>query len=305
MIKISKETQTLSAVAFEYFIASRPYTFTASIIPIMVTTAVVGGSFQSLDFFRTVAMGISVQSAANLSNTYFDFVNGVDTKAMASGDKGLVDARNITSTGVLILSMICYLTGLITVLPVFLQRTDVMLPSIFFTGIALAFFYTATPVGLKYKALGDITIYLCFGPLLMQGSSIMLTGEIDPLLYIYSIPIGLLTEAILHANNSRDIKSDSDAGAITLATMIGIEYSYIFYVFLVVSSYLAVIVISFLYHWGCISTLITLPLAFKVINNFKNCIMAETADDTAKFHLPFGLLLVIGILYTKNEFLTV
>lgn len=300
--QVEKEPGIL-AVALEYFVACRPYTFTASIIPVMVTTAVVGGSFQSLEFFRTISMGISVQSAANLSNTYFDFVNGVDTKAMASGDKGLVDARHITSAGVLILSIICYTIGLGTVLPVFLQRSDVMLPTIFFSGIALAFFYTATPVGLKYKALGDVTIYVCFGPLLMQGSSIMMTGSITPSLYLYSIPVGLLTEAILHANNSRDTKSDSDAGAITLATILGVYNSYLLYVCLVGASYTALAVISIFYHWGCCSAFLTAPLAWEVIKNFKAGRMANTADDTAKFHLPFGLLMVLGIMYTKSGIL--
>lgn len=290
------------AVALEYLTVCRPYTFTASIIPIMVTTAVVGGSFRSLDFLRTIAMGISVQCAANLSNTYFDFVNGVDTKAMPNGDKGLVDARHITSSGVFLLSTFFYVTGLAAVLPVFLERTDIMLPIIFFSGILLAFFYTATPVGLKYIALGDVTIYLCFGPLLMQGSSIMLTGSVEPSLYLYSIPVGLLTEAILHANNTRDIKSDSAAGAVTLATILGVRYSYLFYLFLIAGSYLAAAAISVFYHWGCITSFLTLPLALAVLKNFESGIMAETADDTAKFHLPFGLLLVLGIVYTKGGF---
>ena len=291
------------AVALEYLAACRPHTFTASIIPIMITTAVVGGSFQSLDFLRTIAMGISVQCAANLSNTYFDFVNGVDTKAMPDGDKGLVDARHITSSGVLLLSSFFYVTGLATVLPVFLERTDMMLPTIFFSGIILAFFYTATPVGLKYIALGDITIYLCFGPLLMQGSSIMLIGSVDPSLHLYSIPVGLLTEAMLHANNTRDIKSDSAAGAVTLATILGEHYSYLFYLFLLAGSYLAAAVISVFYHWGCITSFLTLPLALRVIKNFQSGNMAETADDTAKFHFPFGLLMVLGIVYTESGFM--
>ena len=65
----------------------------------------------------------------------------------------------------------------------------------------------------------------------MQCTSILLTGKTDDILYIYSIPIGLLTEGILHANNARDIKADTKIGAYTLASLIGIEYSYIFYIF--------------------------------------------------------------------------
>ena len=148
-------------------------------------------------------MGIAVQAGANLSNTYFDFKNGVDTKATITGDKALVDAKLITSSGVLFVSLLCYAAGLYAVLPALIAHaSDMRLLWIFCGGVALAFFYTAGPMALKYIALGDVTIYACFGPLLMQGTSIMMTGDMDSLLYLYSVPVGLLTEAILHVSHS-------------------------------------------------------------------------------------------------------
>jgi 1,4-dihydroxy-2-naphthoate octaprenyltransferase len=111
------------------------------------------------------------------------------------------------------------MVGIAAVLPIIISSTEKQLLTIFSSGILLAFFYTADPIGLKYHALGDITIFLCFGPLLMECTSLLLTGSLYAPLLIYSFPIGLLTEAILHANNARDIKADAAAGGKILSAI--------------------------------------------------------------------------------------
>lgn len=137
----------------------------------------------------------------------------------------------------------------------------------------------------------------------MQCTSILLTGKTDGLLYIYSIPIGLLTEGILHANNARDIKADTKIGAYTLASLIGIDLSYLFYIFLFIGSYVTVVLISLNHHWGCVTTLLTLPLAYGLIKKFKDRDLLTLPEETAQMHLPFGLLLLFGILVTDGGLL--
>jgi len=168
----------------------------------------------------------------------------------------------------------------------------------------LAYFYTAKPVGLKYIALGDITIFLCFGPLLMQATSLVLTGMANTRLNVFSIPLGLLCEGILHANNARDIKEDTAARAVTLAALIGFDLSFLFYVALVVGSYLAVVYIALFLHYGVLLCLLTLPLAIDLVNKFSQKKMLDLAEDTAKMHLPFGLLMFIGIMISSQGLIT-
>jgi len=65
----------------ECILATRPWSFTAALVPIAVTTAVLGKHyFYTYDFVRSLTIGVAVQAGANLSNTYFDYVNDVDTK---------------------------------------------------------------------------------------------------------------------------------------------------------------------------------------------------------------------------------
>jgi len=282
----------------EYVLATRPWSFTAAVIPVLVVSAVTGSSLLSESFVRCMVMAVSIQAGANLTNTYYDYVNEVDTKI--GGERTLVDHK-VSSVGVLLLSAVCYLVGVCSVVPVLIERQDNQLLTVFLAGCFLAFFYTATPVGLKYRALGDVTIFVCFGPLLMQCTSILLTGKMRSDLYLYSVPIGCLTEAILHANNARDIDADARAGAVTLATLLGNKLSYLVYAGLFAGSYLSVIVISYMYHWGAILAIITAPISLDLLKRYRESKMQDLPEETAKLHLPFGVLLWIGIMLTGES----
>lgn len=78
----------------KYIIATRPWSFTATVIPVLITAAIIsreGGQKVVLqDVLRVLFIIISVHAGANLTNTYYDFVNGVDNEK-TSGDRALVD----------------------------------------------------------------------------------------------------------------------------------------------------------------------------------------------------------------------
>jgi 1,4-dihydroxy-2-naphthoate octaprenyltransferase len=262
---------TMFAALSELVIATRPWSFTAGIIPVVITAAVAGVPLTDLKLISALVMAVSIQAGANLTNTYYDFANGVDFKG--NGQQTLVDKK--VSPGLLFaISVVCYIIGTAIVFPMLISHVNSQLITVFSCGIVLAFFYTATPVGLKYHALGDVTIFLCFGPLLMQCTSLMISGEMRSDLYYYTIPIGLLTEAILHANNSRDIETDLKAGATTAAGLMGFDASRQVFNTLIISAYLSTIVISALHHFGCLLSLLTLPLGVglmtKVCNMYHN-----------------------------------
>eukprot|EP01031_Cornospumella_fuschlensis_P040570 gene40570-49460_t len=291
----------MQEVLAELLVATRPWSFTATAIPVLVTAAVTGAPFFTVEFARALAMGLFVHAGANLTNTYFDFTNGFDTKQHNS-DPTLVEKR-LSPLTILLMSIVCYTIGIFSVLPLLFSNSyhDMIIP--FVAGLVLAFFYTGNPVGLKYIALGDITIFLCFGPLLMQCSAIIMTQKMSDELYLYTIPIGLLTEGILHANNARDIKNDTANGAITLASIMGLSMSYHFFVFLIVGAYLSVLGIAAYLHYGCLLSLLTLPLGIDLIKKFKDQQLKDLSEEVAKMHLPFGVLMFVGILATSKGFL--
>ena len=73
----------------------------------------------------------------------------------------------------------------------------------------------------------SVAIVVSFQPAAGRGSSFRANGSAlhAGLVHFFSLPVGLLTEAILHANNARDIDIDLRAGAKTLANTIGFAAS--------------------------------------------------------------------------------
>lgn len=287
----------------EYIIATRPWSFTAGIIPVLITAAVSQVPITSTSFIRATIMAMAVQAGGNLTNTYFDYTNGVDTKASPTvGDRTLVD-KKVNPFGLFLFSIVCYLGAIIAVAPLLLINSNRQLLIIFCSGMVLTYFYTANPVGLKYRALGDITIVLCFGPLLFQATSLILTGNLNNQLYLYSIPTTLLTEGILHVNNARDIKADSQIGAISLAVIVGFDNSLILFKLLVLAAYMSCAILGIWYSIGCFLPLLTVPQSLGIIKSFSEKNMTNLPEEVAKLHLPFGLLLFVGIWSTSMTIL--
>ena len=291
----------------EYVLATRPWSFTAVIVPIMLTTTVAGHSVFSIRALQALAIGVFVQAGANLTNTYFDFQNGIDTKH-DTGDYTLVNAKKLTPDTVAFMSWLCYAIGIALAYPVLAAslaqvETSHAIVLVFAAGIALAYFYTAKPLGLKYMALGDLVIFACFGPLIMQFTCLFLTGATRDDIYLYSVPVGLYTEAILHANNARDIKADSQAGAVTLATLVGLKHSYTFYVMLFAGAYAAAMAIALWHRWAVCATLLVVPLTMGLLQKYRIKDMKDLPEETAKTHLPFGVALVLGVVFSDKGLL--
>lgn len=279
------------------FKATRPWSFTAAIIPVIITAALSRPSFHFQNLCVAIVMGIFIQAGANLTNTYYDYVNKIDTDDY--GERTLFEG-SLSPTFLVGMSTVCYAIATLSVLSVVEFTSDGQLITIFFVGILLAFFYTADPVGLKYHALGDVTVFLCFGPLLMQCTSLILIGKQSWDLNIYSIPIGFLTEAILHANNSRDIETDAKVGALTLAGILGLDWSRRMYNALLLGAYLSILYIAAYHRAGCVLCFLTIPMAIDLSHRFRRGCLVDLEQRTAQLHLPFGLLLMVGILCSRT-----
>lgn len=72
---------------------------------------------------------------------------------------------------------------------------------------------------------------------------------------IYAIPLTLNTEAILHANNTRDVEGDRQAGIVTLAILAGWTGSYAIFLVLLFVPYFVFLLLTF-----CVSTYFIIPL---------------------------------------------
>ncbi len=283
------------------FRAVRPFAFPATIAPVLLGTFM--SAQVSIPLFLLVFLGLLLaHSAVNVLSDYFDYIRGADTWRVLGSSRVLVDGlmkpRHHLLLGVSLL-LISLAIGFYFVFAIDYKILYFIIP-----GLILGIFYTAPPIGFKYRALGDLAVFLAFGPIMTLGVYYIQTREISLIPILLSIPIGLLTIAILHGNNFRDIKEDIIAGYKTFAGIIGPKASSYYYVILVSLAYILTIYFilnGFLPVAGLL-VLITLPVAVKSIKvSFNQALVNFTFLDllTAKLHLYFSTLLIVGIILNK------
>jgi 1,4-dihydroxy-2-naphthoate octaprenyltransferase len=289
-----------------WFRATRPFSFTASLTPVIVGTALAAayGHFHFLYFIAALFGGLFIHAGSNLFNDVFDYKIGADTQP--TDGSGLLATKVLTPKQVYRAGMLMFLMAFLIGIYLVAARGWIIV-ALGITGLVGGYFYTAGPFHYKYRALGEPMIFLLFGVLMVWGGWYVQTGILawEPL--IVSIPVSFLVAAILHANNLRDILTDQKVGFKTLSIHINRRASSMFYCALVVLAYvsLAAMVIVNLLEWYVFLALLSLPAATKVIkiirssaeNSVPNLAMADVL--TAQLHMQFGLLMTVGILLGK------
>jgi 1,4-dihydroxy-2-naphthoate octaprenyltransferase len=84
---------------------------------------------------------------------------------------------------------------------------------------------------------------MAYGFLRAIGTSYVAVGEVDWRVLWVALPIGLLVDSILHANNTRDMATDGKAGIRTMAQGLGLRASAALYVFEVLFPFVWVVVL--------------------------------------------------------------
>lgn len=279
--------------------AVRVPTLTASIIPVALG-GILAYRSHSIDLVDTVLAAVAMaflQMVSNLINDVDDFNKKVDTAQSLGSSRVLVD-------GLLTQKQVIYAAGFLSfsaaALGIYLTVTNGLVILILgLLGAGSAYFYTRKPFQLKYRGYGIPLVFLMFGPLPVLGSYYVSVQSFDIEPLIFSVPIGLLTTAILQANDMRDINHDKRAGIKTFAMILGSRRARFFYLLLILGAYVSVLItILFgrLSFWGII-VFLTTPLSMKLIQRTCGEKLAKTLDhETAGLQMTFGILLMASII---------
>ena len=277
--------------------AARPWSFTATVGPVALGTALafkIEDAFNGPLLLLTLLTTLGVHAAGNLINTLVDYTKGLDTPG--SSDLTLVKGDLLPRQVKKLISG-CYGLAAAAAAPLcaFSRAPFSLLSSLFAAGAGSAFVYTGGP-GLKYKALGDILISATFGPLLVAFAYATQAGSVGWQAMLGALPITLHIEAILHANNARDVEEDLASGVKTLAARLGPDRSYKFYAALLGLPYLAPLYLGLRHSSLALLPLITLPAARKLSSSFRDGKMVDLPKRTAKFQFGFCALFVLSVL---------
>ena len=181
---------------------------------------------------------------------------------------------------------------------------------LFYYGLAGAFsayFYTGYPLRLvARKGMGELLIGLNYGPLMTMGTVFAMTGIHSWNAFLFGIPLGLLTTAILWINQFPDRASDKIAGKNHLVVVLGLEKASWGYLILMVSAFSSIFVLYNLniVQQGALLSMLALPVAlffsYKVITEYDTRELSIANWGTIGIHSVTGILIILGLEYMNG-----
>jgi len=211
-------------------------------------------NYSILGFALLTTLGLQVLS--NFANDYGDGVKGTDNENRI-GPQRAIQSGAITVTamkkGIIITSILTLVAAIVLIYLSFGKDNFGYSIFFFFLGvaaIAAAIKYTVGNSAYGYRGLGDLFVFIFFGLVSVIGCYFLFAKEVDALVILPAVTVGLLSVAVLNLNNMRDQASDALSGKNTIVVKMGAKNAK-------------------LYHYTIIITALTLTLVFAVLSNFK------------------------------------
>jgi len=282
----------------------RPWSFSMTAISMALGTLAAGAEGR-LDWALAVLalLGTLAQHAAtNLGNDYFDFKNGIDTAGAPSviGRRhplveGTLEPRHVLGGAIGFWAAAVLIGGVLSLL------RGWQIGALTAIGVLAGFFYSAGPLRLKGRALGELTAFLMWGPLMVLGAFFVqrstFSGSLPALLL--SVSQGLWVALVLLANNLRDREADATMGIRTPATLLGRKRAVSLAVVLSVGAYFivaAAVLLGLLRAWS-LFVFLSAPLCVTLLRSFTSPrgVPSNAPAAAARTAMVFGLLLVLSL----------
>lgn len=287
----------------EWMIAVRPWSFPASAMPVITSIAYLFWKGAEIDWLFGLWALVNIvifHAAGNTWSDYFDFrkkVDAEDTFGAKTLTTGMFTEKEIFRLS-LSLTVVATVAGL-----ALMALTGLPLLWIGLGGVLCTLLYPM----LKYNALGDLVILMAYAFLPTIGTSFVTTGAIDWSVLLIALPVGLITDGILHSNNTRDTLTDRRAGIKTMAMGLGHKASAILYGFEVIFPYVWIGVLSIMGLMPITTIVIFLTLAVAIgcakamMHSLEggSGVIADLDVRTANLQLMFSALLTVAFIVAK------
>jgi 1,4-dihydroxy-2-naphthoate octaprenyltransferase len=294
---------------FVYLRATRLPFLTGSLFPVAAAAALAYliDHTWSFQLFGLTALGVAaLHLGANLINDYYDSFGSDPLNrnfTPFSGGSRVIQDRRMSPLQVRTMAYLLFALGVACGLVLIFQgRPYVAVIGLLGLGAALG--YSASPVQLMSGGLGEIIIFLAFGPLLSWGAYYVQTGKLSLVGASVSLPLAFLITAIIWINEFPDLDADLAAGKRHLVARLGLNPSRWVYAALMAAPFISLFVLIEIFHLPdlIVAALLPLPLAVRAVR-----LAFRTSPDDPDFvpaqaltiqtHFLTGLTLTLALLY--------
>lgn len=292
----------------EFAAALRLPFISVSILAFIFGSLIDRNNFNILTFLLGLLSAIATHIGANLINDYADSKSGVDWQDLKPykffGGSKFIQSGRLEERFYLRAAVFCFILAFscVLALTIIIGQPHAILfyPLIMFMGWA----YSYKPLKLSYRRIGEPVIFLLFGPTLVMGGYFIQTGIFPDLKsFLLSLPFGILTLAILFANEIPDYPDDIKSGKITWVSFLGAGKSYLLYLALIACVFITIVVnlrLGILGKTAYFSFIFILP-AIKAAGILKNHYsdkeeLVISSRLTILMHTLVSMALIAGIL---------
>ncbi len=173
-----------------------------------------------------VSLGLFVAHGTNnLLNDYTDFSRGVDKDNYFRTQYGvhpLVQGFWTKSQQIqwfIVSGIIAFMSGIYAL---WYTQMNPLVLGLFAFGALVLLFYTWP---MKYWALGELSIFLIWGPIMIAGVYLVLSGSFDWNVALAGIPFGLSVASINVAKHTDKLKDDKKKGVGTFPVRVGESFA--------------------------------------------------------------------------------
>jgi 1,4-dihydroxy-2-naphthoate octaprenyltransferase len=289
--------------------ATRLPFLSATAVPVLLGIAVAarGGAFDPWLALLTIIGAALAHLAINVSNDIFDTLSGADEANVnptpfSGGSRVLIYDLMSLRQLIALAAALFGAAGAIGLVLVWATNSATLL-WIGVAGIVLGIAYTAPPIKLVHRGLGEIGVAIGFGPIMLLGAYVVQTGSLGWEAAVASIPVGILVALILYVNEIPDRVGDAAAGKRTLPVRFPPGVVTGGYVVAAVLAFAVVVggVMGGLLPVPTLLALVAAPLAWRVYGGMRQFYgqpyaLMSVMGTNIKLHLYVGLLLLAGYL---------
>lgn len=295
---MSGETQQINGWR-AWFLAARPKTLPAGMIPVMAAGAIAwdSGYFHLAALLAALFGSLLIQIGTNFANDLFDYKKNADT-AERTGPIRVTQAGLVTPRLMAMATMLIFSTAtLIGIYLVYRGGWPILIIGV--VSIACGVLYTAGRWALGYIGLGDAFVFIFYGPVALAGTYYVQALDISSEIILAGIPFGMISTSILVVNNLRDIENDRKCGKKTLAVRLGKRFSQIEYTVLLVGAAIVSGIIGVIYdRLYLFLTFAYLPFSIGLVKTIFTSddgrVLNDALASTGKLLILFGILFGVG-----------
>ncbi|MEY2565928.1 MAG: 1,4-dihydroxy-2-naphthoate polyprenyltransferase [Actinomycetota bacterium] len=294
------------SVWWTFFLTTRLPFLTATIVPVAL-----GGAVAARDhrfgwgwFLLALLGGVLIHLGLNMVNDLFDDASGADaanvTPTPFSGGSRVLQYGLVSRRAVVVASTACYALGITIGLSLAAARGWGLL-AIGAVGVVISLAYSAPPLKLVHRGLGEVTTALGFGPVTTLGTYYVCAQRFSGEAFFVSLPVAVLIALILYVNEIPDRAGDAAVGKRTLPVRWPKDRVVAMYAAAAALAYVLVVVgvIARITPAWTLLALLTVPMARKVhvglvAHYDRPYELMGAMQANIGLHLVTGLLLVAG-----------